>query len=181
MYRQYLLFLALAVGAACAGEPADDQSAGQAPVQAAPETQLPFHVEVGGYASQVDHGYGPWEGTDDQIWFRGSRRFIPAFIVESQTRPTGTQQNYAFFSYLNWTKSFYTVQGFSGAPQRDPKAIYFPKRRYDIKAYKKLTSGQNFVIGAGYTRFDLGATGHGQIFNLGSLYYNGRLVVEGNL
>jgi YaiO family outer membrane protein len=179
MRWKLLFLLAVVAGFACADPAADDPPAGQPP--AAGSEQPPIRVELGGYANYVDHGYGTWEGSESQIWFRGNRYFVPAIMVESQTRPTGTQQNVAFFSYLNWSKSFYTVQGFSAAPQRDAGAIYFPKRRYDIKAYKKLTSGQNFVLGAGYTRFDLGAAGHGQIFNLSSLYYHGKLVLEGNL
>jgi YaiO family outer membrane protein len=142
---------------------------------------LPFRLELGGYENHVDSGYGDWRGADAQLWYRGNQFFIPAFFFESQTRPTGTQQNYAFFSYLNWSKSFYTTQGFSGAPQTNgPSAIYFPKRRYDIKANWKLPPSRSFVLGVGFTDFDLGAPGHGQIFNLGGLWYHRKLVLEGN-
>lgn len=179
-WMAFVLFAA-ATGFALADDLPEAQSPGQQPPQVTSDKQLPIRIELGGYASEVDHGFGAWRGADSQLWFRGSRFFIPAIIVESQTRPTGTQQNYTFFSYLNWTKSFYTVQAFSAAPQKDPLAIYFPKRRYDAKAYWKLPPAKNFVIGAGYTRFDLGRTGHGQIFNIGSLYYHGKFVVEGNV
>jgi YaiO family outer membrane protein len=138
-------------------------------------------VELGGYENYVDNGYGNWRGADAQLWYRGNDFFIPAFFFESQTRPTGTQQNYAFFSYLNWTNSFYTTQSISGAPQEGgTAAIYFPKLRYDIKANWKLPPSHNFVLGVGFTDFDLGAPGHGQIFNLGGLWYHKKLVVEGN-
>ncbi len=142
---------------------------------------LPFRFEVGGFENHVDNGYGDWRGADAQLWYRGNQFFIPAFFFESQTRPTGTQQNYAFFSYLNWTKSFYTTQGFSGAPQNNgPAAVYFPKRRYDIKANWKLPPSRNFVLGVGFTEFSLGEPGHGQIFNVGGLWYHRKLVLEGN-
>lgn len=140
----------------------------------------PIRLEFGGYSSYVNNGFGNWSGGQAQLWYR-SRFFTPAFTVDRQTRPQGTQWNYAFFSYANWTKSFYTTQGFSWAPQKDPLDVYFPQKRYDIKAYWKLLPEKNFVIDAGFTRFDLGAPGHGQIFSAGSLYYHGKWVVDGNL
>ena len=152
----------------------------QAPNPPQDTTQLPFRLELGGYGSHVNAGYGDWNGAQTTLWIRANSVFVPAVFFDSQTRPTGTQQNYGFISYLNWSKSFYTVQGFSAAPQSDPAAVYFPKRRYDIKANWKVPPGRNFVLGAGYTRFDMGAQGHGQIFNAGALWYHRKLVVEGN-
>jgi len=172
---------ALVAGRLAAQEPSKAEPAAIAslpPTQGSEE--LPFRFEIGGYGSSVDHGFGSWNGADAKLWFR-NRYFTPALIVESQSRPTGTQQNYTFFSYLNWSKSFYTTQGFSYAPQRSDSSTYFPKRRYDMKGYWKLPPGRNLVLGAGYTRFDLGTGGHGQIFNLGALYYHRKLVVEGNV
>ena len=142
---------------------------------------LPARVEVGGYGSWADNGYGFWRGATAEVWLARNRRFIPAFFFDSQTRPAGTQQNYAFLSYMNWSKSFYTVQGVSGAPQRSDEAIYFPKIRYDVKGYWKLPPEKNFVLAAGYTHFDLGVPGHGQIYNAGALYYHKKCVVEANL
>ena len=136
---------------------------------------------MGGYYTWADNGYGNWRGLDAALWFRGNSRFIPAFLVDSQTRPAGTQQNYAFTSYMNWTQSFYTVQGFSAAPQRSTSAIYFPKVRYDIKGFYKLPRDRNFVLGAGFTHYDFGQPGYGEIYNLGALYYRKKLVLEGNL
>jgi YaiO family outer membrane protein len=152
----------------------------QAPNPPQDTTQLPFRLEVGGYGSHVNAGYGNWRGAQSTLWIRANPVFIPAVFFDSQTRPTGTQQNYGFISYLNWSKSFYTVQGFSAAPQSGSAAVYFPKRRYDIKANWKLPPARNLVLGAGYTRFDLGVQGHGQFFNAGALWYHRKLVVEGN-
>jgi YaiO family outer membrane protein len=140
----------------------------------------PIRVEFGGYSSHVNNGFGNWSGGQAQLWYR-SRFFTPAFTVDRQTRPQGTQWNYAFFSYLNWSKSFYTTQGYSWAPQKDPLSVYFPERRYDIRAYWKLPPEQKLVINAGYTRFDLGAPGHGQIISIGALYYHGKWVLDGDL
>jgi YaiO family outer membrane protein len=143
---------------------------------------LPFRLELGAYDNSVDNGYGQWRGADAQLWYRGNQFFIPAFFFESQTRPTGTEQNYAFFSYANWTKSFYTTQGISYAPQNNgPAAIYFPKYRFDLKANWKLPPTRNFVLGVGFTEFNLGTPGHGQIFDLGGLWYHRKWVIEGNL
>jgi len=141
----------------------------------------PFRLELGGYYSWVDRGYGDWRGLSGEFWYRGNSKFIPGFFLDSQTRPDGTQQNYAFTSYLNWSPSFYTVQSVSGAPQRSDSAIYFPKIRFDVKGYWKLPPGRNLLIGAGFTHFDFGRTGNGEIYNIGALYYRKKLVVEGNL
>lgn len=145
--------------------------------------QSPVRLELGGYGSHVTQGFGNWEGADAQIWIRANPIFIPQVFFASETRPTGTQQNYGMFSYLNWTKSFYTTQGFSIAPQNsaNPAAVYFPKLRLDEKAYFKLLPARNLVLGAGYTHFNLGTPGHGQIFNVGSLYYHGKWVMQGDL
>jgi YaiO family outer membrane protein len=155
---------------------------GNAPAGTAPfASMLPTRVEFGGYYSWVDRGFGDWRGLNAELWLARNTRFVPGFMVDSQTRPAGTQQHYAFMSYMNWTDSFYTVQGLSGAPQRSAEAIFFPKMRYDIKAYWKLPPEKHFVLGAGYTRFDFGRPGNGHILNVGGLYYRGRWVVEGNL
>ena len=180
MVPMYLSLLAAIAGCVPVDPTPQDSPVNQT-AAAADYKMPPFRVQFGGFASHVSQGYGTWRGVDGQVWFRGNRYFVPAFLMESQTRPQGTQQNYSFFSYANWSKSFYTTQSFSAAPQRDPQAIYFPKRRYDIKANWKLPPEQHFVVGAGYTRFDMGAAGHGQIFNVGSLYYRGKFVLEGNL
>jgi len=147
---------------------------------AGPYSLSPIRLEMGGYSSHATNGLGTWSGGLVQLWYR-NRYFTPSFTVDRQTRPTGTQWNYNFFSYLNWSKSFYTIQGYSWAPQKDPNAVYFPKRRYDVRGYWKLPPEQKFLIGIGYTRFDMGATGHGQIFSVGSLYYHGKWVLDGNL
>jgi len=148
----------------------------------APATgMLPTRLEFGGYYSWVDRGYGDWRGLNAEVWLGRTRRFVPGFMIDSQTRPSGTQQDYAFMSYMNWTDSFYTVQGISGAPQRSDQAIFFPKIRYDIKGNWKLPPDKSFVLGVGYTHFDFGRPGHGQIFNIGGLYYRKKCVVAGNL
>jgi len=169
--RNLLIPILAVLPMACA---ADD------PVTAGGYGLSPIRLEVGGYSSQVNNGFGNWSGEQAQLWYR-SRFFTPAFTVDRQTRPGGTQWNYAVFSYLNWSRSFYTTQGYSWAPQNGSDAIYFAKRRYDVRGYWKLPPEQRFVIDAGYTRFDLGAAGHGQIFSAGSLYYHGKWVFDANL
>jgi YaiO family outer membrane protein len=146
------------------------------------QSQLPFRLELTGYGSHVSDPYGNWRGAQSALWIRSNQFFVPAFIFDSQTRPTGTQQDYGFFSYLNWTKSFYTVQSISVAPQSTPADVYFPKIRVDVKAHWKLPPSRNLVLGLGYTHFDLGiANGHGEIMNAGAIWYHRKLVIEGNL
>ncbi len=142
---------------------------------------LPVRLELGGYNYWVDHGFEYWRGLDAELWYRGNKKFIPALLFSSQTRPVGTQQYYDFLSYANWTESFYTVQSISGAPQRSDEAIFFPQVRFDIKGFWKIPPEKNFVLGAGFTEFDFGRPGSGEIYNLGGLYYRRKLVVEGNL
>ena len=140
--------LVLALPAACALAQSK-QPAGAAQAAATLSTRLEF----GGYYSKVDQGFGAWRGLNAELWLARDQRFVPGFMVDSQTRPTGTQQQYAFMSYMNWTKSFYTVQGVSGAPQRSDQAIYFPKVRYDVKGYWKIPPEKNFVAGCGLHPF----------------------------
>src|SRR5271165_2919798 len=112
-WKRFLL--SSVVAGACFSQTPTDQP----PIEPGTPTnfeQLPLRIEFGASGSDVDHGYGSWNTASTQIWYRGNRVFIPAFFMDSQTRPTGTQQNYAFFSYLNWTDSFYTTQSFSASP-----------------------------------------------------------------
>jgi YaiO family outer membrane protein len=146
-----------------------------------PGELAPVRMEVSAYGSHANRGYGDWRGLQGQLWIRSNPRFVPAFFYDSQTRPGGTQQNYAFFSYANWSKRFYTTQGFSYAPERPASASFFPRKRYDVKGWWKLPPGGNVILGAGYTRLDWGAPGHGQIFNAGLLYYRRKLIVGGDL
>jgi len=149
------------------------------------ETPLPMRLEVGTYHSYAGKNYGYWRGTDAELWIRYSKRFIPVLMIDSQTRPQGTQQNYGFFSYMNWTKSFYTTQGVSFAPQLSPfgttQPIYFPKQRYDVKAYYKLPSEPSLVLDAGITYLDYGGPIKGEIYSAGFIYYPKKMVVDGNL
>lgn len=180
MARVVLLFTALII---LIGPGEAMAQGGTAPISGAPPATSapPIRLELGGYYSWADRGFGDWRGVNASLWYRGNRRFTPGFQLDSQTRPPGTQQNYSFTSYINWAASFYTVQSISGAPQRSDRAIYFPKLRYDVKGYWKLPRDRNFVLGAGFTHFDFGRPGHGNIYNLGAVYYHKRLVLEGNL
>ncbi len=156
-----------------------DQASAGRPAKGAGEV-LPIRVEVGGYSSHVDRGFGTWSGADGQVWVRSSTVFIPMFSVASQSRPEGSQQAFSFFSYMNWSKSFYTTQGFSFAPQSAGRPLLFPKYRYDVKAHYKLPPARNFLLTAGYTRFDFGGPIHGEMYGAGFLYYRHKWVVEGN-
>ena len=162
---------------ASAQDPAFEKPAYDAP--------MPMRLEVGTYHSYAGKDYGYWRGADAQLWIRYSTKFIPVLMIDTQTRPGGTQQSFGFFSYMNWTKSFYTTQGMSFAPQLSPfgtpQPIFFPKQRYDGKAYFKVPSNPSLVLDAGITYLDYGGVTKGQIFSGGFIYYPKKMVIDGNL
>jgi YaiO family outer membrane protein len=147
---------------------------------AASEGPLPMRLEIGGYGSWMDNGYGSWRGVAAQFSARFGEKLVPIFTIDSQTRSGHAQQNYAFLSYVTWSDSFYTVQGFSAATARSPAFTYFPDRRFDVKAYWKIPPRRHVVIGGGFSRFDFGSQARGDVFNVGALYYRNRFVLEGN-
>ncbi len=149
------------------------------------EATLPMRLEVGTTQSYAGKNYGYWRGADAELWIRYSAKFIPVLTINTQTRPGGTQESYGFFSYMNWTKNFYTTQGLSFAPQLSafgtPQPIFFPKQRYDGKAYFKLPSEPKLVLDAGITYLDYGGTIKSEIFSAGFIYYPPKMVIDGNL
>jgi YaiO family outer membrane protein len=145
------------------------------------ESPLPVRVEFGTYQFGVTNGLGYWRGAEAQVWLRYSDKFVPAFFFDSQTRPTGTQQNYSFLSYANWHRNFYTTQGFGFSGAAEGGAVYFPRSRYDLKAHFIIPSHRNLVLATGFTYFDYKGPQQGQIYDLGFLYYRRRAVVSGDL
>ncbi len=148
--------------------------------EAGSDSPSPVRLEVGGYGNWADHDFGWWRGAQTQVWIRSNARFIPILTFDSQTRPEGTQQNFGFLSYLNWTRNFYTVQGVSGAPAGSREPMLFPRFRCDAKAFWKIPPARSLVAAAGITRIDYGHALRGEIYNLGSIYYRHRWVIEGN-
>jgi YaiO family outer membrane protein len=143
------------------------------------ESPLPVLVEVGTYHSGVTNGYGYWRGADSSIWLRHNPRFTPVFMFNSQSRPGVTQQNFGFFSFANWSKNFYTTQGFSIAPERKGFSL-FPHQRFDVKGFYKSPFNRQLVLAAGYSRFSFAGPAKGHIYNAGFIYYPRKMVVEGN-
>ena len=143
------------------------------------ESPLPVLLEVGTYHSGVTNGYGYWRGADAALWLRHNPRFTPVFLFNSQTRPGASQQSIGFFSFANWSKNFYTTQGFSFAPERKGYSL-FPHRRYDVKAFYKAPFNRRLVLAAGYSHFSFGGLTKGDIYNTGFIYYPRKMVVEGN-
>lgn len=143
------------------------------------ESPLPVLLEVGTYHSGVSNGFGYWRGADAALWLRHNPRFTPVFLFNSQTRPGVTQQNIGFFSFANWTKNFYTTQGFSFSPERKGFSI-FPHQRYDVKGFYKAPFNRQLVLAAGYSRFSFGNLVRGDIYNTGFIYYQRKMMIEGN-
>jgi YaiO family outer membrane protein len=158
----------------------DSASGNSASGGGVPWQETPFRLEFGGYASHASKGLGTWRGVDGQLWIRGNRRITPVLTFDSQTRPTGTQQNVGGMAIVNWSPSFYTVQGFSasaapvGAPLR-----YFPTQRYDFRAMWKTAHDRNFLLTGGYTRVNYGRGVSADMPNMGFLWYKGKFVTEG--
>ncbi len=171
-----LLFLS---GLVCKGQnPTDATATFEKPGY---ESPLPVMVEVGTYHSHLSNGIGYWRGAEASIWIRNNPRFTPVFMFNSQTRPEGTQQNYGFFSYANWTKSFYTTQGFSVTPLvKQDVPLLFPRQRYDVKGFYKTGFNKKLVLSTGFTYFDFRGPVKGQIYSAGFLYYPHKMVIEGN-
>lgn len=143
------------------------------------ESPLPVLLEVGTYHSGVNNGYGYWRGADATLWLRNNPRFTPVFMFNSQTRPGVTQQNFGFFSFANWTKNFYTTQGFSYAPQTQGYSL-FPHTRVDGKAFYKTPFNRRLVVAAGYSHYSFSSLLKGDIYNAGFIYYPRKMIVEGN-
>lgn len=144
-----------------------------------PWQETPWRLEFGGYASQANKNLGTWRGVDGQLWFRGNRRITPVLTFDSQTRPTGTQQNIGGMAIVNWSRNFYTVQGFSAsaAPSGGPR--YFPTQRYDVRMLWKTSYDRNTLLSAGYTRVNYGRGVSADMPNVGFLWYKGKFVTEG--
>ena len=170
------LVMALALATAAWGQTQETPATFERPGY---ESPLPVLLEVGTYHSGVTNGYGYWRGADAALWLRHNPRFTPVFLFNSQTRPGVTQQNFGFFSFANWTKNFYTTQGFSVAPERNGVTL-FPHQRYDVKGFYKAPFNRQLVLAAGYSRFSYGKIVKGNLYNAGFIYYPRKMVVEGN-
>jgi YaiO family outer membrane protein len=145
-----------------------------------PWQETPFRLEFGGYTGQVNQGLGNWRGAEGQLWIRASKRIVPVLTFDSQTRPTGTQQNLGGMAIINWSPGFYTVQGVSASTVSSgggPR--YFPGQRYDLRGYWKTALDPNFLVSGGYSRVNYGGGIGADMPSLGFLLYKGRLVTEG--
>lgn len=141
--------------------------------------ETPYRLEFGGYASHATKGLGTWRGGDGQLWFRGNRRITPVLTFESQTRPTGTQQNMGAMAIVNWSRNFYTIQGASASVAGKGEARYFPGQRYDFRGLWKTSFDRNFLLSAGYTRVNYGRGVSADMPNVGFLSYKGKVITEG--
>ncbi len=144
------------------------------------EEPLPVLLELGTYHQAVNNGYGYWRGAEASLWLRHNPRFTPVIQFNSQTRPGVTQQSIGLFTYANWSKNFYTTQGFSFTPQRTGFSL-FPRERFDGKGYYKVPFNRRLVLDGGFSYISFGPAIHSQLYNTGFIYYPNKMVVEGNL
>lgn len=135
-------------------------------------------VELGSYVSQASNGVGTWRGTQAQLWLTSMPRFTPILTFDRQTNPGGSRTNYSFLSYLNWTPTFYTVQGLSVAPETRPIAVGWPNFRYDVRTFWKLPANRNFVLSSGITKLDYGSTLRATVISVGGIYYRRKWIIE---
>jgi len=153
----------------------DRASAGAIPWQ-----ETPYRLEFGGYTGHVNNGLGNWRGAEGQLWIRASKRIIPVLTFDTQSRPTGTQQNMGGLAIINWTRNFYTVQGATASTiSAGAGPRFFPAQRYDLRGYWKTPYDPNFLLSAGYTRVNYGGGVSADMPSLGFLMYKGKFVTEG--
>ena len=170
------LFLTVLVSLAAWGQTQETPATFERPGY---ESPLPVLLELGTYHSGVSNGYGYWRGADATLWLRHNPRFTPVFMFNSQHRPGAAQQSFGFFSFANWSKNFYTTQGFSFAPERSGYSL-FPQQRYDVKGFYKASFNRQLVLAAGYSHYTFGGPFKGDIYNGGFIYYRPRMIIEGN-
>jgi YaiO family outer membrane protein len=91
-----------------------------------------------------------------------------------------TQQFYGLFSFANWSRNFYTTQGFSYATPRNGVSL-FASRRLDLRGFYKLpVLERRLLVTAGISHFRFERPARGQIYSTGFLFYAKRFIVEGN-
>ena len=138
-------------------------------ISAAPAS---WFVQVNGFYSQADNGFGVWRGLDVRLLHAG-KRLSPFLNAGSQTRQEGTQTALGVGSYVTITPKIFAIVGAGMAP--DHGVVFFPKLRTDAAIFVAVPGLKGVLASVGVTdlRFTDSRTG-GQIWSLGSMVYRGR-------
>jgi YaiO family outer membrane protein len=150
---------------------------GQAPVSP-PARPTPWAVDLSGFYSALDNGYGDWQGAGMRVSYT-SPRLSPFVDVSVQHRDAGSQMGVGIGSYVTLDSHNYLIVGVSGAPSGD--VVLFPKARYDIGLYSDTRVVPGLVWGAGFTQLSFGGGSTGRIISTGPIYYHGPLILSGSL
>ncbi len=141
--------------------------------------RTPWNLQLSGYTSSADQGFGIWRGGDLRLLYSGSQ-FSPFASIGMQRRPEGVQQVIGVGSYVVLTKWLYSIVGYGAAADRG--TVLFPKARADLSLHVAVPRVPGMLLSAGITdlRFTDPRSG-GQILSVGSMYYRGRGIYTGTV
>jgi YaiO family outer membrane protein len=129
-------------------------------------------VQLTTYYSDVNNGFGVWQGQDFRVLYAG-RRISPFLSVGTQARPGGNQQVVSFGSYIPINRWLFAVVGLGHAPDRG--TVLFPKLRADVSAVVTVPGVPGLLFSTGLTdvRYTDPRTG-GLIGTLAPTLYKGK-------
>ncbi len=196
MKLPFILFIALfcfqpAAWAQTAGSSAPAGSANSVPdaqVEAPRTPQNPtpnkeepkYYLEIGESYSRFTPAGDSWKGLDARLIYNGFKRFTPFGGISTQGSSIDAQQNFGIGSYVTINKQFYTIIGFSIAP--NALNIYYPRYRYDIAGLYGVPKVKGLVLSSGFTQVGGYQPGDGgRIFSVGSIYYHGSNILSGSI
>jgi YaiO family outer membrane protein len=131
-----------------------------------------WHLQVNGYYSSADNGFGEFHGQDARIMYSG-KRLSPFGSIGSQSRPTGSQTAFGVGSYITLAPWMFAIVGVGMAP--DHGIVLFPKLRTDAGVFVAVPGVKGVLVSGGFTdlRFTDSRTG-GRIWSFGPTVYRGR-------
>jgi YaiO family outer membrane protein len=152
-------------------EPLPDESSG---------SKNPFHLEVGGNYSWLDNNYGQWKAFDLRLKYSGINSIIPFGAISIQSRDQGSQVVYDFGSYIHFNPRAYMIAEISGAPEKDPTVVLYPRLRIDVSGYLSIPEIDGLVLTTGITHIPKQNGYGGDIVSVGGIYY-GKIILSGSL
>ncbi len=84
-------------------------------------------------------------------------------------------------SYVNFSKRFYAIGGFSVSP--NSAVAFYPRARFDVAGMFSIEKVKGLVLSAGYTEIRPYRTigGGGRIISLGGIYYHRIAILTANI
>jgi len=149
------------------------------PAVAAEDDKTSFSLEVGGFYNHLSSNYGTWRGADLKLAYTANKWISPAIAFSSQTRDSGTQQNFGTYSYVTLRKGMFAIVGVSGAPEKE--AVLYPKLRTGGALFLEIPGLHGLFVSGGFDDFFMEDGGGGSIISTGATYYLGRLILSGGV